>query len=70
MLISATNTYQNLSTRIGTDLVRDPRITNPDIVAGKLNFDSLIAGLNHLELHQFIANEQDVFDFDVIDRQT
>jgi hypothetical protein len=44
-------------------------VTNPDIVAGKLNLDTLIIGLERLKFQQAVADENPRFDFDVIDRK-
>jgi hypothetical protein len=65
MLISASNTYNVISTLS----VPNIEVTNPDMVAGKLNLDTLIMGLGRIGLYQGAENEESQFDFDVIDRK-
>jgi PDZ domain-containing secreted protein len=70
MIISASNTYNEINV-ITSGGVPFPSsiVTNPDMVAGKLNLDSLMAGLERMEFQQARAEEDPRFDFDVIDRK-
>lgn len=69
MIVSAYNTYNNINKNVSGQIVPNEKVTNIDFVAGRLNLDSLISGLNQNELVQFTASESPVYDFDVIDRK-
>jgi len=70
ILISASNTFNDIYTLSGGYSVPNTSVTNPDMVAGKLNLDSLKAGFYRLKLVQYETNEQGVFDYDVLDRSS
>jgi len=70
ILITATNTFHKIYDTIGIRIIPDTNITNLDMVAGKLNLDSLVSGLGRLGYEQInlTSGEDPSFDFDIIDR--
>lgn len=65
MLVSAENTYADLSEAGLTAIAQNQR---SNIVAGKLNSDSLVAGLNKLGWLVERKTEPKEYDFDIFDR--
>ncbi|MDR0926318.1 MAG: T9SS type A sorting domain-containing protein [Ignavibacteria bacterium] len=69
MLVVAYNTFNNIYTNVGGVQVPDPKVTNVDMVAGKLNLDSLKVGLKYIGKEYSMANESDRHDYDILDRK-
>ncbi len=69
ILISAYNTYNTINVLDGTQYIPYTKVTNPDFAAGRLNLDTLLAGLSRIGLKPYSADEQETYGVDIVDRK-